>query len=75
MPQLQVRGTVPLQDLQGAELLLLLGKGPKDSRKNLSCKEKRVLMAIVMRPLPKGTHSYLAKTWSESMYHSGSQPF
>lgn len=29
VPQLQVRRTVPLQDLQGTQLLLLLGKGPE----------------------------------------------
>lgn len=67
VPQLQVRGAVPLQDLQGAELLLLLGKGPEDTGKTRHVK-KSVLIAVVMKPLPKGTHSYLAKTRSGSMY-------
>lgn len=41
VPQLQVRGAVPLQHLQGAQLLLLLGKGPGGEWQGALSKEKR----------------------------------
>lgn len=55
VPQLQVGGAVPLQDLQRAELLLLLGESPeeqKDVRKNAPI--------AVVTGLPKGNLSYVA---------------
>lgn len=42
MAQLQVGGTVPLEDFQSTELLLLLGKGPMgDKRKRKEERRKR----------------------------------
>lgn len=35
VPQLQVRGTVALQHLQGTQLLLLLGEGPEEKEGKL----------------------------------------
>ena len=39
--QLQVGGTVPLEDFQGTELLLLLGKGPEGDKRRRRRRRKR----------------------------------